>query len=321
MSDVTNWLESAEPWTCYRTLIDLLGRPEDDSQVQAARTAMLTNPAILTLAAGAATWGGRPIQRHNDADYPIYQLAALLDFGLRPGDAGLDPVFQRLLARQSAEGAFQSLVNIPRAFGGSGEDTWSWILCDAPVVLDVLLVAGQTGDERVQRAVQHLIGTVHDNGWRCECAPELGRFRGPGRREDPCPIANLFALRALSHLPELAESPAAQAGIDMLLSHWENRAKQKYYLFGIGSDFSKLKAPFVWYDVLHVLDVLSRFPAVHADVRFREMLALVTSQADTAGRYTATSMYRAWKGWSFADKKRPSPWLTFAVLRILYRVG
>ena len=28
-------------------------------------------------------------------------------------------------------------------------------------------------------------------------------------------------------------------------------------------------------------------------------------------------MYRAWKGWSFADKKHPSPWLTFLVLRVL----
>jgi hypothetical protein len=31
-------------------------------------------------------------------------------------------------------------------------------------------------------------------------------------------------------------------------------------------------------------------------------------------------MYRAWKGWSFADKKNPSPWLTFLVLRLQRRV-
>lgn len=324
MSDATGWLlESGEPWTRYRALVDLLGRPEDDPQVQAARAAMVAHPAVLALAAEAATWGDRPFQRHNDASHPIYQLTTLLDFGLRPGDAGLEAIFQRLLARQSAEGAFQSLLNIPKAFGGSGEDAWTWVLCDAPVVLHALLAAGQAGDERVQRAVQHLVGTVPtggDNGWRCVCAPELGKFHGPGRREDPCPIVNLFALRALAHLPELCGSPAARAGIDMLLGHWENRGKQKYYLFGIGSDFSRLKYPFVWYDVLHVLDVLSHFPAVHADPRFREMLSTVTGQADATGRYTATSMYRAWKGWSFADKKRPSPWLTLVVLRILRRL-
>jgi len=28
-----------------------------------------------------------------------------------------------------------------------------------------------------------------------------------------------------------------------------------------------------------------------------------------------------WKGWSFADKKSPSPWLTLVVLRVLKRLG
>ena len=66
----------------------------------------------------------------------------------------------------------------------------------------------------------------------------------------------------------------------------------------------------------HVADVLSRFPFVHDDARFLQMLQVITGQADEAGRFTATSMYRAWKGYSFADKKRPSPWLSFLVWRI-----
>jgi len=44
-------------------------------------------------------------------------------------------------------------------------------------------------------------------------------------------------------------------------------------------------------------------------------------QADAQGRYTAGSMYPAWKGWSFADKKLPSPWLTLMALRIAKRAG
>jgi hypothetical protein len=68
------------------------------------------------------------------------------------------------------------------------------------------------------------------------------------------------------------------------------------------------------------VDVLSRFPFVHADARFQEMVETVTVQADEEGRYTAGSMYRAWKGWTFTDKKRPSPWLTFLVLRVQRRI-
>ena len=120
-------------------------------------------------------------------------------------------------------------------------------------------------------------------GWRCRCGPELGRFRGPGRKADPCPIANVYALKALSLVPEHLDSPATRRGAEMLLGHWERRAEVKYYLFGVGSDFRKLKYPFVWYDILHVADVLSRYPFVHADPRFLEMVAAITAQADARG--------------------------------------
>jgi hypothetical protein len=90
-------------------------------------------------------------------------------------------------------------------------------------------------------------------------------------------------------------------------------------LFGIGTKFRQLKYPFVWYDILHVTDVLSRFPFVRQDARFCEMVDTITGRAHEEGHYTAGSMYKAWKGWSFADKKNPSPWLTFLVLRILAR--
>jgi hypothetical protein len=119
----------------------------------------------------------------------------------------------------------------------------------------------------------------------------------------------------------LLDSPATRTGAEMLLWHWEHQTERKIYMFGIGTDFRKLKYPFVWYDILHVVDVLSRFRFVHADPRFQEMVKTITAQADENGCYTARSMYRAWKGWSFADKKNPSPWLTFLVLRAQRRMG
>ena len=130
----------------------------------------------------------------------------------------------------------------------------------------------------------------------------------------------MYALKALSIAPEYLDSPATRAGSEVLLDHWEHRGEYKLYLFGIGTDFRKLKYPYVWYDILHVTEVLSRFPFLREDHRLKEMVSVITLQADEEGRYTADSMYRAWKGWSFADKKNPSPWLTFLVLRILMRL-
>jgi hypothetical protein len=194
------------------------------------------------------------------------------------------------------------------------------MLCDAPTLLYSLASFGLGADPRLQQAAAHLAALVAGNGWRCACAPELGKFRGPGRKDDPCPVANLYALKALSLFPEWRASPPVQAGAEMLLSHWEQRREKKYYLFGMGTDFLKPKYPFVWYDLLHVVEVLSRMPFIHADPRFRELLAALTAQANADGRYTAASMYQSWKGWSFADKKSPSPWLTLLVLRIQKRL-
>jgi len=105
----------------------------------------------------------------------------------------------------------------------------------------------------------------------------------------------------------------------MLLSHWQHRRERKFYLFGMGTDFAKLKYLFVWYDILHVVDVLRRYPFAKGDSRFEEMREVITAQADGEGRYTAGSMYRPWADWSFGDKKRPSPWLTFLAMRATAR--
>jgi hypothetical protein len=317
MSDLVQWLlASDEPWTRYRTMLDLLDMPEDDPQVSAARAEMLSHTQVEALMDRVAAWPGYALKRHNDAGHPIHALSTLADFGLRADDPGVAAGIEAVLAHQAPEGAFQTVLNVAKAFGGTGEDAWTWVACDAPVLLYALL-AVDLDDSRVRRAADHLVGLVEENGWRCVAAPEMGGFRGPGRRADPCPIANLYALKALAQAPRFLESPAACAGCEMLLWHWEHQSERKIYMFGIGTDFRKLKYPFVWYDVLHVVDTLRHFPFLRADPRFKEMVEVIAAQAGEDGRYTAGSMYRAWKGWSFADKKQPSPWLTFLVLRIL----
>jgi len=334
-TELIQWLlESDEPWTRYRTLVDLLDRPDDDPEVVSARADMLAHPKVQELIAEAAAWPGHALKRHNDASHAIYKLSTLADFGVRAEDPGLAlsaaeglaAAIETVMAHQSPEGAFQTVMNISERYGGTGEDAWAWMLCDAPTLLYVLLATGRGDDPRVKKAVEHLAGLVDENGWRCVVAPELGKFRGPGRNADPCPIVNVYALKALAEasargMPELLDSTSTRTGAEMLLWHWEHQTERKIYMFGIGTTFRKLKYPFVWYDILHVMDVLSRFPFVHSDPRFREMIETITAQADEEGHYTAGSMYRAWKGWAFADKKRPSAWLTFLVLRLKKRAG
>ncbi len=81
--DTTQWLlNCAEPWTRYRTLVDLLDLPADDRTVLAARMEMMISPQVQALMAAAATWGETALKRHNDASHPLYAFSTLADFGV-----------------------------------------------------------------------------------------------------------------------------------------------------------------------------------------------------------------------------------------------
>lgn len=321
MSELVDWLLEGEPWVSYRARVDLLHQPEDDPQVVAVRQAMVEHPHIQALLAELSEWPGPPLKRHNDASHLLHKLAFVADVGLHVGDPGIDGVVKRVLAHHSAQGPFQVVVNIPTHFGGSGEDEANWSLCDAPLLLYALVKFDLGDDARVQAAVEYLAGLIHENGWPCAGAPEMGKFHGPGRASDPCPYANLLMLKLLAELPEWRDSAAARAGAEAALTLWSQRKERRPYLFGMGTDFAKLKAPLIWYDILHVLDVLTRFPWLRDDPRLQEMAALVVAKADADNRFTPESIWMAWKGWDFGQKRAPSRWLTLLVVRILERLS
>ncbi len=197
---------------------------------------------------------------------------------------------------------------------------WAWALCDAPLLVYALLKFGLGDQPAVQSALQHLVGLLRANGWPCAVSKELGSFRGPGRKEDPCPFANLAMLKALSVVQGDAYREASRIGAETLLDLWSESRERHPYIFYMGTDFRKLKVPFVWYDLLHVLDVLVRFPWLRNDARLLDMLAVLEGKADDQGRFTLESVWTAWKDWEFGQKKQPSRWLTLLAWRILQRV-
>jgi len=162
---------------------------------------------------------------------------------------------------------------------------------------------------------------IRDNGWPCAVTPDLSKFRGPGARADPCPYANLVMLKALSQMPELRDEEAAHIGAETLLTLWEQRRERRPYLFAMGTTFTQLKAPMIWYDILHVVDVLTHFSWLREDARLQEMVEVVRAKADEEGRFTAESVWTAWKGWEFGQKREPSRWLTMLTQRTLRRVS
>jgi hypothetical protein len=230
-------------------------------------------------------------------------------------------IVQKVIKYQSKQGPFTLPMNIPVHFGGSGKDEWGWALCDAPVIVSSLIQLGMFDDPRVQNAIEYMNSLIRENGWPCAVSPELGKFRGPGRKEDPCPYATLVMLKVLAHAPALQDSTSSKIGVETLLSLWDESKEKHPYMFFMGTDFCRLKAPLFWYDILHVLDVLSHFRWTWKDKRFRQMLKTVESKASADGQFVPESVWTAWKDWDFSQKKIPSKGLTFFVARIMKRVS
>ncbi len=318
---IIDWLMSGPPWVRYRTQLDLLGLPASDPAVQASRQALRGHPQVQVLLSELSGWPGPALKRHNDAAHLLPKLVFLADIGLDKNDPGIDSIIAHILKRRSDEGAFQVLANISPHYGGTGSDQLTWMLCDTPSILYALIKLGLQNDFTVQSAAQHLAGLAFDHGFTCTVAPELGKFHGPGRKADPCPYATLISLKALAQLPEYHDAPVCKTAAESLLTLWQQRKERKPFLFGMGTDFAKLKLPFIWYDVLHVAEVLSLFPSLHQDPRFREMLAVIKSQVGSDGLYTPSSVWKAWSAWDFGQKKVPSPFLTFFIYRLLDRVS
>jgi hypothetical protein len=318
---IIKWLlDSDEPWTRYRTLIDLQKKSLDEPTVSDTRAAMVEHPLIEKLIAAAGQWPGYGLKRHNDARHPLHQIATLADFGLTASDPGMQPIIKGILSHLDSTGLPQTYMHLYKQFAGIEGEHWTWMMCDAPTLVYALVAFGKEEDPLVQRAVTFLSSTIRENGWPCAGGEPLKpNFKGPGKREDPCPYANLISLKVFSSLSTPVDHTRIRSGIEVLIGHWDRAFQRKLFLFGTGTDFRKLKYPYAWYDILHVAEVLSRYPEVRSDPRFQSLLEVLVSQANEDGQYTASSMYMSWKGWSFADKKQPSPWLTFLVQRILKR--
>jgi hypothetical protein len=313
--------ESGQPWVVFRTLADLEGLAADDPAVKKARADMLSHPLVKGLMDELQGWPGTVLNSHRSAGQHYHKLSFLADLGVTAEDTGMKKIVSKIRSSVSEEGLFRLPTRIPEHYGGSGREELAWALCDAPITAYSLARMGLMDDPDLLRGVDHLLGLARENGWPCRVSENLGKFRGPGKKGDPCPYVNLIMLKLLSLFDEHMDGREARAGVESLLSLWEQSLTLHPYMFFMGTDFRKLKAPFIWYDIMHVADVLSRYPYAREDKRFTDMLGVIHSKAGKDGLYTPESVWTAWKGWDFAQKKEPSAWLTFLVMRIDSRMS
>ena len=231
----------------------------------------------------------------------------------------IESAVKQIMSHKDKLGVYQSMTNIPKHYGGKGEDTFGWCLCDAPLLLLALLKAKIDYQTHIKQGADYLITLFKEQGFPCTVSEEHGKFRGPGRKDDCCPYATLCMLNLLAEIDEYRNSDIAKQGVDGILSLWENSLERHPYMFYMGTDFRKLKAPAIFYDIVSIADCLSKFEFARTDSRFCEMIEILKEKQGADGMFVPESVYQKCKGWDFGQKKTASPYLTFLCMRILDR--
>ncbi|WP_270297728.1 hypothetical protein [Eggerthella sinensis] len=232
-------LDDGEIWLQYATRINILS--EDKESLVDLKDQVLIDPRITTYLNDVTDFHSILVRNHKNPDLPIHKLIFLLDIGLGSEVPEIQSAIEKIMENKDDDGVYKSLTNIPKHFGGSGEDSFGWCLCDAPLLLYALNKAGCDYENHIKQGVDHLVAFHEDCGFPCTVSSEFGKFRGPGRKGDICPYASLIMLKLMSSIPEYRDSEISENTAMALLSLWENSLERHPYMFYMGTDFRKLK--------------------------------------------------------------------------------
>jgi hypothetical protein len=318
------WLlesDPEQPGVRYFALRDLLDRPEDDPEVQAAGAAIMATgpvPAILDAQYPEGYWvkpGGGYSPKYRSTVWQIIFLAEL----------GADPADERV--RRGCEYLLGHAIAVNGAFSAYQKPVPSGCIpCLNGNLLHALLRLGYADDERVVAALDWLARAVTgEGGFRYLKSGTSGPdFACSANGAQPCGWGANKALRALLAVPSPRRTPAVEraleAGAEFLLSR-DPAAADYAYTGRVSSTWFKLGFPLTyWSDVLETAGVLVDL-GYGDDPRLANALQFVLDKQDDRGRW---KLENALSGKMWADieeKRKPSKWVTLRALRVLKRVG
>ncbi len=309
-----DWLMNGEPFVKYRTLIDLLDRNPSDKEVLAVGKSIPRHKLIKQILSKQNKDGywGKPDDIYKwwpKKDTTFWLLGILADFGLKKDNQKIARACEYVFSTQHTSGGFGCAPPL------QPYDCYTGILTES------LAKLGYTYDVRLKKVYNWLIQRQRlDRGFWCK---DTGQPGGPRELEPSCAFGSLCVLGALAVHPELKDSKISRRTIEFLFKCWDNRGKIKYagHDSQIAKGWEKLKYPFTDYRILKYLDILSQFDNAKDDPRMNEMIDLLISKQDKAGRFYAESIHKVWSNFDFGQKELPSRWITLIVFRILKRLS
>jgi hypothetical protein len=331
-ADPTDWLlenDKTQPAIRYYTLRDILGRDENDSEVKAAKAAIMASgpvPVILAAQHPEGYWGKTP--RYTGTLPAIVFMAQLGADGADPRiRAGCEILLSRYIDSNGAPLGSLSLKGTP---SGSYD-------CTAGIMGAALIDFGWLEDQRLQTAMEWLARTITGEGVADASDRDTGKGDYKSRNSAPsfacshrnvnlpCAWGAIKAMIALSKVPPAQRTrnmqEAIRQGVDFLLSRDPAVAD---YPFGRGNRPSSTWFKFYYplrseADVLQNLEVLAALGQAQ-NPRLANALDLVIRKQNQQGRWLLERTYKELT--DIQEKKgQPSKWVTLRALRVLKRAA
>ncbi len=296
-ADPTAWLlEPDNPSVRYWTLRNLLDRPEDDAEVQAARAAIAQSDVVQRLLAAQHAdgyWGDDPRKPYGAASTTAH-LVVLAELGVPVNDRIQRGCEYFLEASQQPDGGFSQVT-------GSSSREW---YCVTGYMIKALTHFGYDRDPRVAAAWGYLYRRMvqgEGNGLSCRNSNDRG----------PCQWGFVKVLDAVATLPpghRTAEQRklAARLSESLLARAWDFGGRDKRWLsFGWPYQCQS--------DLLDIADVLARLEH-GVDKQFGMWVDLILAQQDEQGHWARRAGMRLIDA---GKKNRANKWITLKALRVL----
>ncbi len=323
------WLlerDTEQPGVRYFALRDLLDMPENDGELQEARTAIMKVGPVPAILAGQAP-GGYWV-KPDDVYGPKYKSTLWqIIFLAQLGADGTDP-----RVRAGCMHVQEMTVGKHGGYCVLGRSAY-FLHCMAGNLAAALIDLGLASDERVRRSLEWQARTIigqdvagPESRYNPEryynsgtCGP---MFACAANQKQPCAWGAVKAMLALGKFPKSDRTPAMNraiaAGIDFLLGTdpavadyphpMAKKPSESWFKFGYPIGYVT--------DVLQVLEALALL-GMAADPRLTNALKLVSDKQDGQGRWKLEYTYNG-KTWTDIEEKgRSSKWVTLRALRAL----
>ena len=321
-TDPTDWLmERTNPSVRCSTLVEILGKTEDDDDVGATKTEIMKEgvvPRILSKQQVGGFW--ETPERFYTSKYKggVWQLIILAELGADGKEERVKNACEFILenSQDRKSGGFSIWVGSKRRGGRHG----GVIPCLTGNMVWSLIKLGYLEDSRVKRGIGWITvyqrfddGIKHrPKGW-----PYDGAKSCFGKHS--CHMGVVKALKALSEIPVKERSKdvkrTIEDGVEYLLEHHIHRrshnlsrvSKPGWLRFGFPLMYQT--------DVLEILGILTKLG--YRDNRMQEAVDLVVSKQDYEGRWKLESTFNGRFHTNIEQKGKQSKWITLNALKVI----